>query len=121
MVKICKVCGELFEAASNSAAYCSDECKATVRENRKKSKIEKHEKATLKLKEQLKRLEHQCDRGVWGTNPNEYAERQKAKTLALMSKITLDGDTFTASVGNAASETVTEAHKRAENRPVDVL
>lgn len=47
-------------------------------------------KETEKKKQKIspvQRLKHQQDQNVWGHNPGEYAEWQKAKTLAMLPKI----------------------------------
>ena len=48
MIKICKICGTEFEAKSNRACYCSDECK---KEGRKISKQEINKRYYEKNKE----------------------------------------------------------------------
>lgn len=90
----CQECGKIFLAESGKAwKFCSDECrlhhkreynkayKARMREEQL-AIIEANKRPTLE-----QRMKHQHDMSVWGRSPNEYADRQKARTLELMGKI----------------------------------
>ena len=102
----CVVCGKKFIATSNRGAkYCSTTCRNKVY-GEKKSKTFAELKRTQREKEIKNRVMAECpemkesyfkkheeqiyrqhDPEVWGTAPNDYAEKQRQKTLANMKKI----------------------------------
>ena len=89
-VRNCEICGAEFTATHYKNVCCSDECK---REKvRRLGREFYHSEAgqryfhskTKAGEEEAKRLEHQQDKTVW---THDYAERQKAQTLAMLGEI----------------------------------
>lgn len=62
-IKKCKICGTEFEAKSNRACYCSDECKAIGQKEINKRKNDKR-KEYLKMKNK-----------EWNDNNKEYRKK----------------------------------------------
>ena len=66
-IKKCKICGTEFEAKSNRACYCSDECKAIGQKEINKRKNDKR-KEYLKMKNK-----------EWNDNNKEYRKELNKK------------------------------------------
>ena len=80
----CRICGEPIEFTyrTKRKIYC-EKCKADMerslrREHEQKRKVEAY------LERRSEQIAHQRDRSVWTP---DYAERQKARTLAMLGKI----------------------------------
>ena len=67
IIKKCRICGEEFEAKSNRACYCSDECKAIGQKEINKRKNDKR-KEYLKMKNK-----------EWNDNNKEYRKELNKK------------------------------------------
>lgn len=93
----CAVCGKVFiGTTSRECKYCSPPCRYRAKYLRSKEYYYTHKEmagtkmdigqseSLKKLIEYKKRLEHQKDTSVW---TRDYAEKQKAKTLAMLGDI----------------------------------
>lgn len=91
---VCECCGKTFTASANrQVKYCSKKCLDVVRK-RKVAEAKRQNKAMLValrtdcpniteeyIAKRCEQIAHQQDRTVW---TSDYAERQKARTLAMV-------------------------------------
>ena len=93
----CECCGKVFRASPNrDVRYCSKRCLDVMRK-RKQAENRRQTKAMYEvlktdcpnvtqeyISKRAEKILHQQDREVW---VSDYAERQKAKTLAMIGEI----------------------------------
>ena len=88
---VCEWCGEPFKA-SRIAHYCSNKCRSRASDERKRIRKTKMAEVKVDCPEMSSeywalhedKIAHQQDPSVW---TRDYAERQKAKTLAMLGGI----------------------------------
>lgn len=86
--KKCEMCGEEIEYTCNNNRRCyCDKCREIAKKRNSIKSYEKKKEMALLTPTQVQRERHQKDREVWGYNPTDYAEKQKAKTLTMIGRI----------------------------------
>lgn len=110
---ICEVCGEVFWASPNRGAkYCSTRCFDRKRKKAVSDASKELESNAISITcpnmtaeyyaKHKDAIEHQKDTSVW---VRDYAERQKAQTLAMTQGIVLyAGDTYSSGVNDEIDE-----------------
>lgn len=83
-VKPCVMCGKLIEYKTEKKKYC-EECRREV-DRRSKRHSSEYKKIKKRLAKDAAKIAHQQDRTVW---TRDYADRQKASTLAMLGPIEL--------------------------------
>ena len=84
-MRICSMCGKVFESESNNTRYCSDECRKQAIKISEHKRVQKDKDRAI-LEKNMKRAKK------WHafSSPSEYGRIQKEETVALYARIDLD-------------------------------
>ena len=85
-IRICKMCGDVFESTTSNTMYCCEECRDKAKEISAQMRNERKKELALKRKyEKMKK--HRC---VGCDDFHDYAKRQVAETVELFARIDPD-------------------------------